>query len=80
MEYETKTEFPQPASGLEFRVRPTELAAAPTDTLHLFLDNLEEADKDGQGIRGIVQEDAPDARRCRYNAQVSSEVHTSTLV
>ena len=70
----------QTASGLEFIVRPHDVAAAPTGTLHLFLDNLEEAGEAGQGLRGFVQEDAPDARRCRYDAQVSSEVYTSTLV
>ena len=68
------------APGLELRVRPTGFAAAPADTQHVFLDDLEEADLAGQGLRGFIQEDTPDVRRYIYNAQVSSEVHTSTLV
>ena len=68
------------ASGLELRVRPTGFAAAPAGTQHVFLDDLEEADLAGQGLRDFIQEDTPDVRRYIYNAQVSSEVHTSTLV
>ena len=70
----------RPAPGLEFRAHPTDLAAAPPGTRHVFLDNLEEADLAGQGLGGFAQEDTPDARRYAYNVQVSSEDPISTLV
>ena len=77
---EPEKESLRPAPELELRARPTGLAAAPPGTRHVFLDDLEEVDLADQGLRGFVQEDTPDARRYIYNAQVSSEVHTSTLV
>ena len=77
---EPEKESLRPALGLELRVRPTGFAAAPAGTRHVFLDDLEEADLAGQGLRCFIQEDTPNVRRYIYNAQVSSEVHTSTLV
>jgi hypothetical protein len=77
---EPEKESPRPAPGLDLRARPTGLAAAPLGTQHVFLDDLGEADLVGQGLRGFVQEDTPDVRRYIYNARVSSEFHTSTLV
>ena len=77
---EPEKESLPPAPGLELRARPTGLTAAPPDTRHVFLDDLEEADLASQGLVGFVQEDTPDARRYIYNAHGSSEVYTTTLV
>ena len=65
---EPEKESPLPAPGLELRVRPTDLAAAPPDTQHVYLDNLTETDLASQGLGGFVQEATPNVRRSTYNA------------
>ena len=76
---EAEKESLHPTPGLEFRARPTDLATAPPNTQHLFLDELKETDLADQGLGGFDQEDATDVRRYIYNARVSSEISTSTL-
>ena len=76
----SETESLQPAPGLDVRVRPIGFIAAPTGTRRAFFDDLEEPDLADQVLQGFIQEDTLGVRRHIYNVQVSSEVHTSTLV
>ena len=77
---ESETESLQSAPGLDVRVRPIGFIAAPTGTRRAFFDALEEPDLADQSLQGFIQEDALGVSRHVYNVQVSSEVHTSTLV
>ena len=76
----SETESLQSVPGLDVRVRPTGFSAGSTDTRRAFFDDLEEPDLADQSLQGFIQEDALGVRRHVYNVQVSSEVHTSTLV
>ena len=76
---EAEKESLRPTPELELRARPTDLAPAPPNTQHLFLDELKETDLIEQGLQGFDEEDATDVRRYTHNVRVSSEISTSTL-
>ena len=65
---EAEKESLHPTPGLELRARPTDLAPAPPNTQHLFLDELKETDLIEQGLQGFDEEDATDVRRYTHNA------------